>query len=84
MRLFRLWTRDEIVTAIRDLEGALASGAQSISYTGGGTVAQVTSGDMSRTLMSLYDRLDQLDGVKATPKVRHVRVNSSKGFGYHG
>jgi hypothetical protein len=80
MRLFRLWTRDELVTAIRALEEALASGVQSISYTGGGDVAQVAAADMTRTLQSLYDRLDEIDGTPKEPRVRHVRIRPSKGI----
>lgn len=80
MKLFRLWTRDEIVTAIRDLEAAITSGAQSISYVGGGTVAQVASSEMLRTVRSLYERLDEIDGVKVQPRMQHIRVQPSRGF----
>jgi hypothetical protein len=81
MRLFRLWTRDELVQAIRDIESAIASGAQSVSYTGGGSVGYAQGSEMRRVLASLYDRLDELDGTPKAPRVRHVRVyQSGKGL----
>ena len=61
--LFRLWTRDEIVTAIRAIEEQLSLNVQTVSYSGGGTVSNGTPENARLTLRSLYARLDSIDGV---------------------
>lgn len=80
MRLFRTWTRNEVVEAIRDIESGLATGSQSVSYTGGGTVTYSSRADALRTLQQLYSRLDELDGAKRQPRVRHIRVIPLRGY----
>jgi hypothetical protein len=63
--LFRLWTRDEIVVAIREIEEQLSLNVQTVSYSGGGTVSNGTPENARKTLRSLYARLDSIDGVKS-------------------
>lgn len=62
--LFRLWTRDEIVVAIREIEQQLSLNVQTVSYTGGGTVSNGTPDNARKILRSLYARLDSIDGVR--------------------
>lgn len=65
MRLFRLWTRDQCVSAITKLEQGIATGAASVSYpTAAGSVSFVSLDSASRILEHLYARLDQIDGKK--------------------
>jgi len=79
-RRFRFWTRDEIVETIRALEEALATGARFVNYVGGGTVTYAARDEFESLLNILYDRVDDLDGVKRAPKIRHVRVIARKGL----
>lgn len=80
MRLFRLWSRDELIIAIRDIESAITTGAQSVSYTGGGSVSYAQGHEMRRILSALYDRLDEIDGT-SKPKTKHVLTyTKSKGL----
>lgn len=80
MRLFRTWTREELVEAIRGIEESLSTGAQSVQYTAGGTVTYSSRSDALRTLQALYDRLDEIEGRRASPKVRHIRVIPMRGY----
>ena len=80
MKLFRTWTRPELVEAIRGIEESLTTGAQSVSYSGGGTVAYVARSEATRVLQQLYDRLDEIDGIQPAPKVRHIRVIARRGY----
>lgn len=64
--MFRTWTRDEIVTAIKDLEMNLAGGIASISNSAQGSISYSSPVEGRRTLRALYLRLDAIDGLKAS------------------
>ncbi len=80
MRLFRTWTRDELVVAIRGLEEGLTTGAQSVGYSAAGTVVYVRRADAISVLRDLYERLDECDGAQPRPRVRHVRPIPLRGY----
>lgn len=60
--LFSLWTRIEVVEAIKALEEGVANGAVSIQYPNAGAIQLVSRSEATMTLRALYRRLDELDG----------------------
>jgi hypothetical protein len=77
MKLFRTWSRAQIVTAIQSLEEVLQQGVQSVSNPAQGSVSYSSPEHGFRMLRSLYARLDELDGVKTQssgPRVINQRI----------
>ncbi|MDO9427793.1 MAG: hypothetical protein Q7T93_13300 [Methylobacterium sp.] len=76
--LFSTWTRLEVVSALRDLEGGLATGAAEIQYPNGGGTKLVSRMEALQTIRGLYARLDVLDNgtdpnKPSTAGVRFIR-----------
>lgn len=72
--LFSLWTRPEVVAAIRDLERGIASGDRSVSYPNQGAVESVPRAEAMMTLSALYHRLAVLDGTAAKSDAGGIRL----------
>jgi hypothetical protein len=62
--MFKLWTDDELKTAIRQMEDAIVSGEATVSYAGGGMVQMSQPGELRTTLQALYDELGTRAGYK--------------------
>lgn len=76
MKLFHLWSVDEIRQAIIDLEGSIASGISSISVQGGGATTNVSLNSMKFVLDQLYERYQEKSGqrIEAPRRVGMIRV----------
>lgn len=80
MRLFRFWTKDECIAAIRALEDGVTSGAQSIQYPSGGGMAMTTLENAAMVLDHLYRRVDELDGKPARSEIRIFHFVPKRGW----
>ncbi|MEY9198441.1 hypothetical protein ABIA16_003557 [Sinorhizobium fredii] len=77
MKLFKTWSRAQIVEAIQFLETNLANGVQSATTTEQGTISYSSPDNAFRILRSLYARLDEFDGTKSSavrPRVILQRI----------
>lgn len=79
MRLFRTWSRAELIDGIRGIEEGLATGAASVGYSAAGQVQYAPRADAIRTLQQLYDRLDEMDGATIAPRIGFRTFNFHKG-----
>jgi hypothetical protein len=77
--LFRTWSTPDLETAIRNLEQAIASGEQSVSYPGG-QVTYTTQAEMSRTLERMYATWEDRTSSKPTRVTRIMVAGAHKGF----
>lgn len=80
MRMFRLWSKDECVQAIKALEEGIASGAQSLSYPAGGSVSYTTLENSHQILTWLYARLDEVEGARGKSAVRFIPTVARRGW----
>jgi hypothetical protein len=78
MKLFRTWSRTQIVDAIQLLETSLANGVQSSSTQEQGSIQFSSPDNGFRILRSLYARLDEFDGKPAEsngPRIIKQRIS---------
>lgn len=82
MKMFVLWTVEELEAAIRDIEAGLASGLMSIAYNQGGQVSYISQEQAKKTLRSLYSAWRERRGFSADPsmKPKIYRVVINKGY----
>jgi hypothetical protein len=74
--MFKLFTDNELKTAIRQLEDSLISGEATVSYAGGGMVQMSMPGELRQTLQALYDELGTRTGYKHLRRTgaRSIRI----------
>lgn len=78
MKLFRSWSRPELVEAIKFLETNLAAGVQSSNIITQGAIAYSSPENGFTILRSLYARLDEADGKqveKNGPRLIRQRIS---------
>ncbi|PIP00670.1 hypothetical protein [Pleomorphomonas carboxyditropha] len=80
-RLYRYWTDDELKEAIRALEEAKMSGAQSVACSNGQSVTYIARANMNNVLAELYDVLDDRLGITTSKPIRRIQlIYGPKGY----
>lgn len=73
-RLYRYWETDDLKEAIRSLEEAKLSGAQSVACSNGQSVTYIARANIDRVLGELYDVLDDRIGITTSKTIRRVLI----------
>lgn len=72
--IFSLWTRPEVVSAIKSLERGIAEGTLSVSYPNQGAYQNVSRAEAMQTLTGLYNRLAEIDGTARKSDAGGIRL----------
>lgn len=72
--IFSLWTRPEVVAAIKALERGVAEGTLSVSYPNQGAYQNVPRAEAMQTLAALYSRLAIIDGTASKSDAGGIRL----------
>lgn len=80
-RMYRYWSDADLQEAVRALEEAKLSGAQSVACSNGQSVTYIARQNIDRVLGELYDVLDQRLGITTSKPIRRVMITyGSKGY----